>query len=191
MQLVVATTNDHKLGEIRDLIPDSFKISSLSDIGFNKEIIEDGSTFTENAQIKARTVYKDINLNCLADDSGIEVEALNGAPGIYSARFAGESASDDDNLQKLISDMRGIENRKARYVCVIVLIINGKEYLFEGEIKGTLREEPQGENGFGYDPIFMPEGYNLTFGQLSPTIKAEISHRAKAMQLLVTFLANF
>jgi XTP/dITP diphosphohydrolase len=188
MEFVLATTNAHKLAEIRKMMPDGFKISSLTDVNFNEEIIEDGVSFEENALIKARAVHRYTGMNCFADDSGLEVDALNGEPGIYSARYAGPAAEDPDNLRLVLDRMAGKKDRKARFVAAIALIINGEEHTFNGVIEGSLALEPLGSNGFGYDPAFIPEGYEQTFGQLSATIKQELSHRAKAVNEMIRFL---
>jgi XTP/dITP diphosphohydrolase len=188
MEIIVATSNIHKLHELRNLLPDSFKIKSLRDIGYDTEIIENGTTFSENALIKARQVANDTGINTLADDSGLEVEALNGAPGIFSARYAGANASDKDNVNKVLNAMQGKNNRKARFVAVIVLILNGIEHTFLGTVEGRLTLKPEGINGFGYDPIFIPSGYQKTFAELPAAVKAEISHRASAARELIKFI---
>jgi XTP/dITP diphosphohydrolase len=188
MEIIVATSNIHKLHELRNLLPDSFKIKSLRDIGYDTEIIENGTTFSENALIKARQVANDTGINTLADDSGLEVEALNGAPGIFSARYAGANASDKDNVNKVLDAMQGKNNRKARFVAVIVLILNGIEHTFLGTVEGRLTLRPEGINGFGYDPIFIPSGYQKTFAELPAAVKAEISHRASAARELIKFI---
>lgn len=190
MELILATTNSHKLAEIRKMMPDGFKISSLTDVNFDGDIIEDGTSFEENAMIKARAVHRFTGRNCFADDSGLVVDALNGEPGIYSARYAGPDASDGDNLNKVLSNMHGISDRKARFIAAIALIINGEEYLFRGAVEGRLAEKAAGSNGFGYDPAFIPDGYDQTFGQLPATVKQELSHRARAVEKMKHFLLN-
>ncbi len=190
MELILATTNSHKLAEIRKMLSDGFKISSLTDVNFDEEIIEDGISFEENAMIKARAVHRFTGKNCFADDSGLVVDALNGEPGIYSARYAGPDASDGDNLQKVLSKMSGRTERTARFVAAIALIINGEEHIFSGVVEGKLAEKAAGSNGFGYDPAFIPDGYDLTFGQLPSTVKQKLSHRARAVDAMKQFLLN-
>lgn len=190
MELILATTNTHKLAEIRKMMPDGFKISSLTDVNFNEQIIEDGASFEENALIKARAVYRYTGKNSFADDSGLIVDALDGEPGIYSARYAGPDADDGENLRLVLSRMRGKENRKARFVAAIALIINGQEHVFKGVVEGRLANEAAGSNGFGYDPAFIPAGFEQTFGQLPPEVKQELSHRARAVEQMNQFLMN-
>ncbi len=156
MQLVFASHNKNKIKEISELIPRSINLLSLSDINCHDEIAETADTIEGNALIKARSVYRNFNLNCFADDSGLEVEALNGAPGVYSARYAGEPKNDENNIQKLLQNLRGMENRAAQFKTVIALIMDGEEFQFEGIIKGKIIEEKRGSNGFGYDPVFVP-----------------------------------
>lgn len=188
MKIVFATNNVHKLNEIRKISEGQLEILSLADINCHEDIPETGDTLQENALIKARFVKDQFGLDCFADDTGLEVEALNNAPGIYSARFAGEQCNPEDNMRKLIHDLEGIENRTARFRTVIALLIKDKEYFFEGEIAGEIINAKRGSNGFGYDPIFMPHGFDKTFGELSDDIKNSLSHRAIATQKLVTFL---
>ena len=188
MQLIFATHNKNKLKEVRSLIPDSIKLLSLDDINLLEEIEETADTIEGNALLKAQTIYKQTGINCFADDSGLLVDALNGAPGVYSARYAGEHKNDSDNLEKLLKELSGKENRNAHFKTVMALIIDGKEYLFEGTINGTITTQKSGANGFGYDPIFLPNGYTETFAEMSSDIKNVISHRAKAMKKLVEFV---
>ncbi len=190
IEVVAATSNKHKLKEFRELFKDlDIKILSLDDVGGAPEVIEDGDSFEANSGKKALEVSNYLNMPTFADDSGIVVEALDGKPGIYSARYAGENATDAENLDKLISDMKGCTNRNARFVCVISIAINGIVVAsFKGEVKGTLTNGKSGGNGFGYDPIFIPDGYDKTFGDLGEDIKAKISHRAKAAQQVVDFV---
>jgi XTP/dITP diphosphohydrolase len=187
MDLVVATTSKHKLQEIRKILPLSFNLVKLDDLGFNEDIPETGSSFTENALIKARTIYDKFKLNCLADDSGLEVEALNGQPGIYSSRYAGPNPSSEQNILKLLSELAHFKNKKARFKTALALIFEGKEYIFEGTVSGNIKSEPSGTNGFGYDPVFIPEGYTQTFGEMEPGIKDMISHRADALRKMNLF----
>lgn len=188
MKLVFATNNKHKLNEIRHIANGKIEILSLSDIDCHDEIPETGVTLEENALIKARFVKEKYGFNCFADDTGLEVEALNGAPGVYSSRYAGEDGNPENNMRKLIAELQGKENRKARFRTVIALLLNGETHFFEGEIRGRIIEEKRGEAGFGYDPIFMPDDYDKTFAQLGDDVKNNISHRAIATQKLVDFL---
>jgi XTP/dITP diphosphohydrolase len=187
-KLVFSTNNEHKLEEVRAKIGKYYQVLSLKDLGDNTDIPETGDTLEENAMIKADYLWKTYGYNCIADDTGLEVEALNNAPGVYSARYAGEHKSSEDNVTKLLHELEGKENRKARFRTVIALIIDGKRYLFEGKVEGTITTSPRGTSGFGYDPVFQPEGYNKTFAELTLDDKNEISHRAKAVDQLVLFL---
>lgn len=187
-QLVFATNNKHKLEEVSSMLQNKCKILSLNDIQCHKDIPETGTTLEENALLKAQYVYQHYNMNCFADDTGLEVEVLNGAPGVYSARYAGEGHDSVANMKKLLSELEGKENRKARFRTVIALIIDGKTYQFEGIVDGHITTSKHGTEGFGYDPIFVPEGYEQTFAELGNEIKNQISHRAKAVKALVEFL---
>ncbi len=187
-EMVFATNNPHKLDEIRKIGEGRLRILSLADIDCHEEIEETGNTLEENALIKARFIKEKYGYDCFADDTGLEVDALKGAPGVYSARYAGEGCSFTDNMDKLLTALQGIENRTAQFRTVIALVLNGKEYLFDGVIKGKIIEEKQGSTGFGYDPIFMPDGYDKTFAELGNEVKNSISHRALAMEKLVDFL---
>jgi len=187
-KLVFATNNKHKLDEVADKLKDRIELLTLSDIGCNEDIEETGSTFEENASIKSRYVYEKYHLNCFGDDSGLEVEALNGEPGVYSARYAGEHGNHSANIDKLLRELGGIENRKARFITVISLVWEGKEHFFEGTVAGTIRHERAGAGGFGYDPVFQPDGYTITFAEMSLEEKNKLSHRAKAVEKLVGFL---
>ncbi|NLZ94636.1 MAG: non-canonical purine NTP diphosphatase [Bacteroidales bacterium] len=188
MKIVFATNNKHKLDEINKISKGQLEILSLSDINCHEDIPETGDTLKENALIKSQYVKDKFGLDSFADDTGLEVEALNNAPGIYSSRYAGAECNSEDNMQKLLHDLQGKENRSAQFRTVIALILNGKEYFFEGIIKGEIIEQKEGTNGFGYDPIFKPLGYDKTFGELSEEIKNSLSHRAIATQKLVAFL---
>ena len=188
-ELVLASANKKKTEELNGLLK-GFTIQSLSEIGYDKEIEEPFSTFKENAFQKANTIYQFCGKNVLADDSGICVEALNNAPGVLSARFAGEHATDRSNLEKLVFEMKEQENRKAFYKAVLCLIWKGEAYYFEGECHGILIRTPIGTNGFGYDPIFVPNGYAETFAQLPVAIKQQISHRSIAMKQLINFISS-
>lgn len=190
IQLVFATNNSHKLAEVRDIVKDRVELLSLNDINCHEDIEETGSTLEENALIKSKYIKSKYNFDCFGDDTGLEVEALNGAPGVYSARYSGDAHNSEANMQKLLKDMEGKENRRAQFRTVISLILNGAEYIFEGVVKGQIATEKKGENGFGYDPIFIPDGYSQTFAELGNEIKNKISHRAIATQRLCTFLNN-
>ena len=185
--LVFATNNAHKTAEVRGLLAPQYEILNLTDIGCLVDIPETGTSFAENASLKSSYVSEHFKLDCFADDSGLEVEALNNEPGIFSARYSG-SRGDELNLNYLLSKMDGINNRKARFKTVISLLLKGENYIFEGVINGQLRTEPVGSSGFGYDPIFEPEGYTQTFAEMTMAEKNRISHRAIAMQKLIEFL---
>ena len=188
MKLVVASNNKHKLFEIRKVLGDRIELVSLNDLGFNEEIPETSDTLQGNAFQKARFIHDRFKVNCIADDTGLEVEALDGAPGVYSARYAGENCSFDDNNRKLLKELDNKENRNARFRTVIALILDGKEYAFEGEVKGVILKEKHGKEGFGYDPIFRPDGFNESFAEMPVELKNKISHRGKALTLLAAFL---
>ena len=188
MKIVFATNNEHKLDEITKISKGKLEILSLSDINCHEEIPETGDTLKENALIKAKYVKDKFGLDCFADDTGLEVDALDNAPGIYSSRYAGPNCDPEDNMQKLLQNLHGLENRKAQFRTVIALILNGNEHYFEGIVKGEINYQKEGSNGFGYDPIFKPMGYDKTFGELPEEIKNSLSHRAVATQKLVDFL---
>ena len=188
MKIVFATNNQHKLDEIKKISKGQLDILSLRDIDCHEEIPETGDTLKENALIKAQFVKDKFGLDSFADDTGLEVEALDNAPGIYSSRYAGPECDSEDNMRKLLNDLQGKENRKAQFRTVIALILNGKVHYFEGVIRGEIIRQKEGTNGFGYDPIFKPNGYDKTFGELSEDIKNKLSHRAIATQKLVAFL---
>lgn len=188
MELVFASNNEHKLSEISSILGDDFNVLSLKQIGCFDDIPEPWPSLEENALAKARYVYERFGLNCFADDTGLEVSALGGKPGVKSARYAGAGKNSSDNMQKLLAKLTGVENREARFRTVVALILNGNEYLFEGIVNGMIALEPAGHGGFGYDPVFIPEGYDKTFGELSPDIKNTMSHRYRAIEKLVVFL---
>lgn len=188
-KLVFATNNQHKLDEVRRVVKDTFEILSLEEIGCHEEIDEPGETLEENAFIKARYIKEKYGYDCFGDDTGLEVEALNGAPGVHSARYGGDHDS-NANIVRLLRELDGISNRKARFRTVIALILDGKEYQFDGIVEGKIINERKGSTGFGYDPVFVPEGYDNTFAELGDEIKSEISHRARATQQLCNFLQN-
>lgn len=189
-KLVFATNNRHKLDEVAAKIAGEIELLTLNDIGCYDDIEEIGTTFKQNASIKSRFIYGKYNLDCFGDDSGLEIDALNGEPGVYSARYAGEHGNHTANIKKVLDNLEGETNRKARFRTVISLIWNGEEHFFDGVVEGTIRTEPSGTDGFGYDPIFEPDGYNITFAEMSMDAKNQISHRAKAMEQLVNFLSS-
>ena len=189
MKIVFATNNQHKLSEIRSILGDTIEVLSLKDIGCDVDIPETGKTLEENALQKAQYIYDHYHMDCFADDTGLEVDALGGAPGVYSARYAGGEGHDSEaNMAKLLHELGDNSNRKARFRTVIALIIDGKVNTFEGIVKGEIIRERRGGEGFGYDPIFQPEGYDKTFAELGMDIKNHISHRAKAVHKLAEFL---
>ena len=191
MNLVFATNNKHKLDEVRKITAQhNIEVVSLADIHCHDEIPETADTLEGNALQKAQYIQDKFGLDCFADDTGLEVEALDNAPGVYSARYAGPGHDSEANMQKLLQEMEGKTNRKARFRTVIALIIGDKQYCFSGIVNGTITTEKKGENGFGYDPIFIPEGYEQTFAELGDFVKNKISHRAKAVEQLDHFLAN-
>ena len=188
MKLVFATNNKHKLQEVRDILGSGVEVLSLSDIGCNDDIPETADTLQGNALIKARHIYNKYNVNCFADDTGLEVEALDGAPGVLSARYAGDGHDSEANMHKLLQNLTGKSNRNAQFRTVIALIIDGKEMLFDGIVKGRITEEKMGCSGFGYDPIFIPEGYSESFAQMGSDEKNSISHRYRATKKLNDYL---
>jgi XTP/dITP diphosphohydrolase len=190
MKLIFATNNKHKIREISDLLDDRFKIIGLADVSITEDIPEDADNLADNALFKSRYVHARTGLNVFADDTGLEVVALGGAPGVYSARYAGAGKSPDDNIIKLLKELEGVEDRKARFRTVIALIFDNNEYLFEGKVEGEIIQERRGTDGFGYDPVFKAEGYDLTFAEIPLSEKNKISHRARAMRKLLAFLAQ-
>ncbi|NBC82597.1 MAG: non-canonical purine NTP diphosphatase [Bacteroidetes bacterium] len=186
--LVFATHNQDKLKEVQQLIGNHIRLLSLDDIGCNEEIPETATTIQGNAEIKANFVYKHYQYNCFADDTGLEIDALGGEPGVYSARYGGENCSYQDNVNKVLSNLLHVQNRKASFVTCICLIINQQVTFFEGRVKGTITSQPRGEKGFGYDPVFLPDGYKKTYAELTLSEKNKISHRSQAVQQLITFL---
>lgn len=185
--LVFATNNRHKLDEVQQLVGPSFNLKSLDDIGCQADIPETGSTFMANASQKSHYIFNHYHVSCFADDSGLEIDALNGEPGVYSARYSG-SRDMERNIQLVLDRLKGASDRKARFRTVISLILDGHEYLFEGIAEGTITQARNGLQGFGYDPIFRPEGYDITFAEMNMAEKNRISHRAKAIKELVSFL---
>ncbi len=189
MELIFATHNNNKVKEVTKMLPSYLSMKSLTDINFFDEIEETGTTFEENAQLKAKTIFDKTGKNIFADDSGLVIEALDGAPGVYSARYAG-TGKDEDNIAKALKELEGETNRKAYFISIFCLILDGKEYFFEGRVNGTIATEIMGDNGFGYDPIFIPDGFSKSFAQMSPEEKNAISHREKAVEKLNDFLTN-
>ncbi|MBX2982691.1 MAG: RdgB/HAM1 family non-canonical purine NTP pyrophosphatase [Flavobacteriales bacterium] len=189
-KLLLCTGNVGKLAELRALLPSGMELLSLTDAGLTTDLPETGDTFTANALQKARFAFERTGIPCIADDSGLEVEALGGAPGVFSARYAGEAKGDAANMAKLLREMEGVEDRSARFLTVVALIDKHGEHTFEGEVKGAITSEPRGSNGFGYDPIFLPEMSDLTFAELDAKMKNAISHRGQAVWKLARFLAE-
>lgn len=188
-KLVFATNNAHKLDEIRAILGDKIEVLSLKDINCDADIPETADTLEGNAALKAEYIYKNYGLDCFADDTGLEVEALGGAPGVYSARYAGGDGHDSEaNMRKLLKKLDGEQNRKAQFRTAICLIEQGEEHLFEGIVKGSIIEQKRGASGFGYDPVFMPEGYEETFAEMGNAEKNKISHRARAVEKLCEYL---
>ena len=200
MKIVFATHNRHKVEEVQAVLGPSFQLVTAAEAGITAEIPETQPTIEGNASQKARYVYEHTGLNCFADDTGLEVEALDGAPGVlcvdalggrpgvYSARYAGEHVSYADNNALLLKNLDGKSNRRARFRTVISLIVDGREHLFEGTVEGVIAAEPHGDGGFGYDPLFIPDGYTTTFAEMSPGAKNGISHRGRAVAKLAAFL---
>ena len=191
MKLVFATNNRHKLDEVRKIISGYTEIISLSDIDCHEDIPETADTLEGNALQKARYIKEHFGYDCFADDTGLEVEALDNAPGVYSARYAGPGHDSEANMNKLLHEMENKENRKARFRTVIALILNGKEYLFEGVVNGTIINEKRGGSGFGYDPIFVPDTCSETCAEMGNDINNQISHRAEAVKKLTAFLSDY
>jgi len=190
MKLVFATNNPHKLQEINQLLADSIELLSLSDINCVEEIPENQETIEGNAAEKSFYIWNKYGINCFADDTGLEIEALNGEPGVYSARYAGEEKSPEKNIDLVLQKLSEIKNRKARFKTVISLVMDGKETQFEGIVNGRILEEKRGKTGFGYDPIFQPEESHLSFAEMSMDEKNKISHRGRAVQKLVDYLTH-
>ena len=190
MELIFATHNLHKTEEAQAILGNRFIVKNLKDLGFLDDIPETADTLEGNALLKAHYIFDKFHCDCFADDTGLEVEALDNRPGVYSARYAGENSTYQDNVRKILYEMKGISNRKASFRTVIALILNGKEYLFEGRVDGYIITEPRGNSGFGYDPVFRPENSDLTFAELGGNIKNQISHRGIVMMKLMDFLSN-
>jgi len=187
-KFVFATNNPHKLEEVTAILGRKIELLSMKEIDCNVDIPETADTLEGNALLKAKYIFDNYHLDCFADDTGLEVEALDGAPGVYSARYAGNAHDSEANMKKLLKEMEDVENRKARFRTVFALIVNGKEHLFEGIVKGEIIKIRKGSSGFGYDPIFIPEGYTQTFAEMGNELKNKISHRAVATQKLCHFL---
>ena len=190
MKLVFATNNQHKLHEIKHLLEDSFELLSLNDIECFDDIPENQETIEGNASEKAFYIWDKYQLNCFADDTGLEIEALNGEPGVYSARYAGDEKSPEKNIELVLQKMAKIKNRKARFKTVISLVIDGKEVQFEGIVEGTILEKKKGQSGFGYDPIFQPDESQFSFAEMPLGEKNKISHRGRATRKLVEYLTH-
>lgn len=191
IKLVFATNNKHKLQEVSDIIGDKFSIAGLKEIGCFEEIPEDFASLEENALQKAKFVNEKYGYNCFADDTGLEVFALNGEPGVFSARYAGPECNPLNNIAKLLDNLKNVEDRRARFRTVIALIIDGQKFFFEGVVNGHIGFTPKGSNGFGYDPVFIPENFDKTFAELNSDEKNSISHRAMAVRKLIDFLNDF
>lgn len=190
-QIVFATNNAHKLSELRQIAAGRINLLSLSDIGCNDDIPETGATLEENALQKALWVKQHYGCDCFADDTGLEVEALDGAPGVRSARYAPGVGHDSlANMRLLLDNLRGVENRRARFRTVIALVCDGRQQLFEGTVEGQIEHKPSGTDGFGYDPVFRPDGWDITFAQASPQQKNSVSHRARASKKLIEYLTQ-
>lgn len=190
MDLVFATHNANKLKEVRLLLPKDIRLISLEDLGCHEDIPETETTLEANAQLKADYITEHYGISCFADDTGLIIDALNGAPGVHSARYAGKERDSDKNMEKVLNELKNISVRTARFKTVIALNLNSKRILFKGVIEGAITKEKQGTRGFGYDPIFIPKGYDHTFAQLPLEIKNQISHRGKALQKLITYLVK-
>jgi XTP/dITP diphosphohydrolase len=187
-ELIIATQNKHKIGEIQPLLPPNIKLVTLKELGFQGEIPETGNTLADNALQKARFVFEKFGKNCFADDTGLEILALQGRPGVYSARYAGEGCTFQDNVKKVLREMQGVTQRQARFCTVIALIFDGVEYLFEGEVAGEILMTENGNEGFGYDPIFKPLDSKLSFAEMPLDEKNKISHRGRALEKMLEFL---
>ena len=190
MKILFATSNQNKANEIRKMLPKNIDLLTLADIEINEDIPETSDTIEGNAKQKADYITFNYQLNCFADDTGLEIEALNGEPGVHSARYAGEERSDDANMKLVLDKLQSSENRTARFKTVIALNLNNKQFIFEGNVNGTIRLEKAGQNGFGYDPIFEPENCGKTFAEMSMEEKNKYSHRARAIKKMIDFFQN-
>ena len=190
IQLVFATQNQNKAKEIQAILPDGYKVLTLSDINCHDDIPETASTLEGNSELKADYIFKKYNINCFADDTGLEIEALNNEPGVYSARYAGNQKNSEDNMNLVLEKLGNNTNRQARFRTSICLILNGSKHFFEGVVDGKITTEKQGQKGFGYDPIFLPNGADETFAEMDLAQKNKMSHRARAIQEMIQFLSN-
>ncbi len=188
MEICFATNNEHKLAEVQQMLPESITLKTLAQIGSTEEIPESQDTLEGNAEQKARYIFEKFEINCFADDTGLEVYSLNNAPGVYSARYAGSQRNAEDNINLLLKNLKGKTDRKARFRTVIALVLDDVYYFFEGAVEGRIIEEPRGAQGFGYDPIFVPDGYDKTFAEMTAEEKNKISHRGRAIAALVAYL---
>ena len=189
INLIFATSNQNKVLEIQKILPKKFNIKSLKDLNYFEDVPENENTIEGNAVFKAKYIYKKFNINVFADDTGLEVEALNGEPGVHSARYAGKSRNSEKNIKKLLKNLKNIKNRNARFKTVIALIIDNKLHIFSGIVEGYILDSPKGNNGFGYDPIFCPNGFDKSFAELTLKEKNLISHRSLAMNKLIDFIS--
>ena len=189
-KIVFATNNLHKLSEARHILKDRYEVLGLADIGITEDIPETGKTLSENASLKSWYVFQRTGLDCFSDDTGLEVDALDGRPGVFSARYAGEEGDAEKNLEKLLKELEETEDRTARFKTVVSLIMDGVEYKFEGSVEGKIIRQKRGEGGFGYDPVFVPLGYDQTFAEMPANLKNSISHRAIAIGKLMAFLTG-
>jgi XTP/dITP diphosphohydrolase len=189
-ELIFVTNNLHKLREIRAIIGERFRVLSLDEIGCNEEITEDAETIAGNASLKSWYIWKRYAKGCFADDTGLEIDALGGKPGVKSARYAGDDCIAENNIRKVLSELNGIADRRARFRTVISLIMDGKEIQFEGIVEGSILYEKHGQDGFGYDPVFLPDGYDQSFAEMSTDLKNQISHRGLATRKLIDFLMH-
>lgn len=187
-KIVFATNNKHKLKEVQQILGNKYEVLGLMDIGFEGDIPETGKTLKANASIKSGFVYEKFGVDCFSDDTGLEIEALDGRPGVYSARYAGEPGDSEKNIEKVLFELENKQNRKARFRTVVSLILGGEEHFFEGVVKGQIIDEKRGGDGFGYDPVFIPDGYQLTFAEMPVAEKNKISHRSMAVDKLVEYL---
>ncbi len=190
MKLIFATQNQHKRDEVQAMIGDNITVISLQDLNFRDELPETSESLEGNALQKAEFIYGKLHQNCFAEDTGLEIDALNNRPGVYSARYAGIGKNSNDNIHLVLMQMQGIQNRKSQFRTVICLIMDGETYYFEGTVKGIITSEKRGTSGFGYDPIFIPDGGNKTFGEMTNEEKNEISHRSKAMKKMLEFVES-
>ncbi|MBM3186128.1 MAG: non-canonical purine NTP diphosphatase [Bacteroidetes bacterium] len=188
MKLIFATHNSNKALEIQKLLPEVFHVLTLGDIDFHEEIPENELTIEGNSAFKSQFIFNKFNLNCFADDTGLEIEALDGRPGVHSARYSGEDRNPDANMNRVLEELNGFDNRNARFKTVITLIINGEQHIFEGIVNGRIIDEKRGTNGFGYDPIFIPENETRTFAEMELTEKNQFSHRARALEKMIDLL---